>query len=261
MKDLIDFEPKSKRPASYASDNGTYRFYTSSDTIKKCLECDFKSDKPLIIFGTGGKGSLFIDNEFSCSADNFICKLKSKFTIEYTNYIYQYIKSNWKNFLFKMFNGSTLGHINQTRLNDFQIPIPNDITKLKPILTKLSKFHSKISDITEQIPQKEKEICELIKTLTAEGKEGVDWDEYKLGDICDLTTGDSKFILKNKIYPIYGGGGITGYCENYNFDCDNNLLISRVGNSLINGDCLRIIKGKIYLNENGFICKNINHHS
>ena len=106
-----------------------------------------------------------------------------------------------------MFNGSTLGHINQNRLNDFQIPIPNDIKKLKPILTKISNSHSKISDITVQIPQKEKEICELIKTLTEEGKEGVDWDEYKFDDLIEYQkktikykASDGKIKGKYKFY-------------------------------------------------------------
>lgn len=253
MKDLIDYKSKSKRPASFANNDGKYRFYTSSDTIKKCTECDYNSDKPLLIFGTGGKGSLFFDKYFSCSADNFVCKAKNDIINETLEYIYQYIKFNWKNFIFKMFNGSTLGHINQTRLNEFQIPIPKDISKLKPQLKTLSKFHSIISDLTEQIPQKEKEICELIKELTENGEEGIDWDECKLKDICDLTTGDSKFIKNNKgVYPICGGGGITGYSNNYNYECKNNLLISRVGNMTIT-----ILNGKYYINENGFICINI----
>jgi type I restriction-modification system DNA methylase subunit len=189
MKDLIDYETKSKRPASFASEDGDYRFYTSSDTIKKCDECDFKSKDLFLIFGTGGKGSLFIDNKFSCSADNFVCKAKNDISNEHIKYIYQYLKNDWKKFLFKMFNGSTLGHINKARLDEFQIPIPKDITKLKPQITKLSNLHDKISQKSELIPQKEKEICELIQKLTDDGEEGVDWDEYELGKL--LTIGNA----------------------------------------------------------------------
>jgi NTP pyrophosphatase (non-canonical NTP hydrolase) len=69
------------------------------------------------------------------------------------------------------------------RFKKFQIPIPKDISKLKPQLTKLSKLHNKISEITESIPQKEKDICDKIKELTEDGEEGVDWDEYELGKI------------------------------------------------------------------------------
>ena len=255
MKDLIDYKSKSKRPASFANNDGKYRFYTSSDTIKKCTECDYNSDKPLLIFGTGGKGSLFFDKYFSCSADNFVCKAKNDIINETLEYIYQYIKFNWKNFIFKMFNGSTLGHINQTRLNEFQIPIPKDISKLKPQLKTLSKFHSIISDLTEQIPQKEKEICELIKELTENGEECVDWDECKLKDICELKDGynfyrnemDSrKKFIKDENYPLIknNGGVITDYVIiNEKYD---KYIVNR-GDILIGtaGTCGRIIKSEI----------------
>jgi type I restriction-modification system DNA methylase subunit len=251
MKDIFDYKPKSKRPASFASNDGSYRFYTSSDTIKKCIECDFKSDKQLLIFGTGGKGSLFIDKEFSCSADNFVCSLKKDYSKEYINYIYQYIKSNWKYFLFKMFNGSTLGHINQSRLNDFQIPIPSDISKLKLQLKSLSKLHSTISDLSEQIPQKEKEICEEIKRLTEEGKEGVDWDEFKLGDICEVLAGKYlKSYQKGTKFPIIGGGDISGYIDIYNNE--NDWVIHKDG---VSKKIISYIKGKFLLNHHGWIMK------
>ena len=253
MKDLFDYEPKSKRPASFANDEGLFRFYTSSDTIKKCTECDYKSKKPVLIFGTGGKGSLFIDNEFSCSADNFICLLKNEFTIEHTNYIYQYIKSNWKEFVFKMFNGSTLGHINQTRLNEYQIPIPIDISKFTPQLTKLSKSHDKISELTEQIPLKEKNICDEIKNLTENGIKGVDWDEYKLGDVCEVSAGKYlKSYIKGNLYPIIGGGDISGYINEYNNE--DNWVIHKDG---VSKKIISYVKGKFFLNHHGWIMKTI----
>lgn len=254
MKDLFEYMPKSKRQASFANNEGQYRFYTSSDTIKKCTECDFKSDKPLLIFGTGGKGSLFVDKKFSCSADNFVCSLKNSLSLEQINYVYQYIKSNWKYFLYKMFNGSTLGHINKARLDEYQIPIPNDITKLKSQLTKLAKTHSKISDLTEQIPQKESAICGLISELTSNGEEGKDWDEYKLGDekIFKIEYGTRITKTKNKgtKYPVYGGGDITFYTDEYNLS-GTNIVISRFGNCQ-KDKCTKIIKGNIYLNDSGF---------
>lgn len=164
-------------------------------------------------------------------------------------YIGNYLENNMGRVI-HCSNASVQKNLDMNQFKNLLIPISNDITKLKPQLTKLAKIHSKISDLTEQIPQKESAICDLISKLTSNGEEGKDWDEYKLGDVCELTTGDSKFIKKtNGIYPICGGGGITGYSENYNFDCKNDLLISRVGNMTIT-----ILNGKYYINENGFIC-------
>jgi type I restriction-modification system DNA methylase subunit len=195
LSEYLEFEKKSKRNASFATENGKYRFYTSSDKIKKCDECDFTDDKLKLIFGTGGTGSLFIDTKFSCSADNFVCITENKYNLLY---IYDYIKTNWKDFINKMFNGSTLGHINKDRLNNMEIPFPKDINKLKPQLDKLYKIHQQIMSDTDAIPEKENNICEIIKKATEEGKKGVDYEEYKFDDFCE-------YQKKNKKYKAADG--------------------------------------------------------
>jgi type I restriction-modification system DNA methylase subunit len=234
MKDLIEYKKKSKRQASYANEEGLYRFYTSSDTIKKCIECDYISNELLLIFGTGGKGSLFIDNNFSCSGDNFVCEINEKLTKEHIWYIYQYIKSNWNQFIFKMFNGSTLGHLNKTRLNNLLIPIPNDINLLKPILKNLSKAHKKILDLNELIPEKEKEICELMKDLTENGEEGKDWDEYKLGEYVNIDKNIKKYEtsfgnVKGKYNFHTGSEKNYLYCDKY--DIHEGIIINKTNGS------------------------------
>jgi len=195
LSEFLEYEKKSKRNASFATENGTYRFYTSSDKIKKCSECDFNDDKLKLIFGTGGTGSLFIDDKFSCSADNFVCTIKDKYDLLY---IYDYIKTNWDIFISRMFNGSTLGHINKDRLDNCEIPFPKNMDKLKPQLDKLYKIHQEIMIGTEQIPQSERDICEIIKKATDEGKKGVDYDEYKFDELVE-------YQKKNKKYKAADG--------------------------------------------------------
>jgi type I restriction-modification system DNA methylase subunit len=114
LGDALDFIPKSKHKASIGTDVGKYRFYTSSDTIKFSDVCDIDDNKnKYLIFGTGGNGSLFIDNEFSCSTDNLVAFGKKN--IE-TEYIYYYIKNYWTEFIKFNFNGSTMGHIKKENL-------------------------------------------------------------------------------------------------------------------------------------------------
>lgn len=107
----------------------------------------------------------------------------------YNHYLFYYLITFLITKVKLMSNGSTYPRISPSIIENLQIPIPNDINTLKPQLKKLSKLHNKISDLTEQIPQKEKEICELIRDLTENGEEGVDWDEYRLGDVCELRDG------------------------------------------------------------------------
>jgi len=184
LDDALQFKSKSKHPASHGSQTGKYRFYTSSNTIKYSNTCDINDDKnDYLIFGTGGNGSLFIDNQFSCSADNMVCLVKTKLM---SMYYYCYIKYFWEEFIRFHFNGSTMGHIKKDNLINTQIPVPEDMTTIQPQLLSLRKLHEEITKNTELIPQKEKSICELIEKLTSDGKDGVDYDTYKLGDICDF---------------------------------------------------------------------------
>ncbi len=190
LEKYLTFLPKSKRAASYASENGDYTFYTSSDKIKKCDTCDFNDKQLKIIFGDGGKGSLFIDNKFSCSDHNIVCITND---INETLYIYNYIKNNWDDFIEKMFNGSVLGNIGKERLNNCIIPFPKDINKIKPQLDKLYKLHQSISQMTEDIPLKEKIICDTIKKATDDGKEGIDYTVSKFNNVIDYQSKKIKY--------------------------------------------------------------------
>jgi len=188
LGDIIKYLEKSKRKAGDAEENGIYRFYSSSDNIKKCNFVDYNEDLCFII-GTGGKCSLFLDNVFSCSADNFICKTDS---IELTTYIYYYLKSNWNDFLKKLLNGSTMGHISKERLNEYQIPIPEDINTIKLYLDYLNPANQTLQTLQTLQTQKEKAICGLIKMLTMFEKDGVEWDEYRLDEICEINPKNEK---------------------------------------------------------------------
>ena len=168
------FKPKSKRPASFANESGQYRFYTSSDTIKKCDILDINDEKiQYLVFGDGGTGSLFIDNKFTYSDHNIVCYTDNNLQ---TFYIYLYIKKYWKEFIKFHFNGSTIGNIKKENLLLTQLPIPKDLSKLKKPLSSLQILHQQITNDTELIPQKEKIICNLIKKLSDE-KSGIDSPE------------------------------------------------------------------------------------
>jgi hypothetical protein len=58
------------------------------------------------------------------------------------------------------------GSLSKNDLENIQIPIPKDLTKLKKPLESLQQLHQQITQDTESIPQKEKAICDKIKELT-----------------------------------------------------------------------------------------------
>ena len=179
-----------------------------------------------------------------------IFNIRSKNKNVYQNhYLYYYFQTILDKKIKLMSNGSTYPRISPSVIENFQIPIPNDITKLKQQLTKLSKTHSKISDLTELIPQKESAICDLISELTSNGEEGVDWNEYKLGDVCTVSAGKYlKSYEKGSMYPIIGGGDISGYIDTFNNE--NEWVIHKDG---VSKKIISYIKGKFLLNHHGWI--------
>jgi type I restriction enzyme S subunit len=87
-------------------------------------------------------------------------------------------------------------------------------------------------------------------------------DYKKLGDICSIQYGER--IIKNNInknndniYPVYGGGDITFYYDNFNRS-GLTCKISRFGISEHN--CVQMLNKKYFLHDNGFtlISKNTN---
>lgn len=71
------------------------------------------------------------------------------------------------------------------------------MTKFEPVLDKLMKQHERIQKLSNDILQKEKDICALMQKLIDE--------EYKLGNVCKFKAG--KFNTKNMSgqgkYPFY----------------------------------------------------------
>jgi hypothetical protein len=137
-----------------------------------------------------------------------------------------------------MFNGSTLGHVNKENLNNYDIPIPESIETIKLYLDYLGPANQTLQTLQTLQTQKEASICGKIKLLTMMGTEGVDYDEYKLGDI--ITTKPGKFNTKNMSntgeYPFYNASvnNPIGTHNEYCFDGGKYLLFIKSGGNANN---------------------------
>lgn len=223
---------KTKRLASFANETGKYRYYSSGGQILKCDEADI-TKQLCIIIGHSGNGCIFIDDEFSTLLTNHILYSKTNDEL-ITYYTYNYIKYNWMHFYEKCYNGSTVQNTNDNEILNYLIPIPKDIKTIQKELTKLQKLHQQIAQDTELIPEKEKNICNLIKKLTDEGKEGVDYESKKLGDVCEINP-SSKQIKDRYIKYL----DITG-CNSFETKklVNNNNLPSRAKKTVIHNDVI-----------------------
>ena len=174
--DICEFKAKSKRKASYGKKEGEYNFYTSSDKVQKCDIADYKDE--CLIIGSGGVANIKLDNEFSCSADNFI--LHSK----YNKYLYSIIIGNM-NILIDGFTGSVLKHLSKEYLVNLQIPIPKSEQKIQEWVDKISKPYDEKNSKQNKVKELEEYIQNKIKDIT----ENKECEEIKIIDLCDIKSG------------------------------------------------------------------------
>ncbi len=220
LGDISNFLQKSKRKASDGKSEGKYNFYTSSDKVQKCDFVDYKDE--CIIIGSGGVANIKMDQNFSCSADNFII------TSKYNQYIFNFIKGNM-HFLSDGFTGSTLKHISKEYLQNLQIPIPKDEKKIKEWVDKISKSYNKKNENEQKIKKLEYKIKDRIKEIThIEDCEEVNFDslltyvskknKYRASD--GYSSGLYKFFTSSQEKILYR--------NDYEFE-DTYLLIGRGG--------------------------------
>jgi hypothetical protein len=144
-----------------------------------------QNDIILCLVGSIDNKMCIFDSKEKTYLNQNMCKL-SKFKIKDGYfYVYSYLFENLKNIFENNCTTSIQNSLSKETLENIQIPVPKDITKLKKPLESLQKLHQQISQDTEAIPAKEKAICDLIKKLTDEGKEGADYDSYKFDDLVD----------------------------------------------------------------------------
>ena len=243
LGDYITFVNKGKRLASFANDKGIYNYYSSGNKILKCNEADIK-EKLCIIIGHSGNGCIFLDNTFSSLLTNHILTHENEY---YLTYIYYYLKYNWNHFYNRCYFGSTVKNTSDDIIKNYEIPIPISIDTVKIYLDYLSPANQTLQTLQTLQTQKEASICGKIKLLTMMGEKGVDYDEYKLGDICTVKAGPYLKVHNDGIYPIIGGGNISGYIDIYSNE--NDWIIHKDG---ISSKIISYINGKYFINHHGW---------
>lgn len=164
-----------------------------------------------------------------------VCRL-TNFENEYIKiYLYYYwIHQNIGDYILYMADGSIQKNISKETLKNIKIPIPISIDTVKIYLDYLSPANQTLQTLQTLQTQKEASICGKIKLLTMMGEKGVDYDEYKLGDI--IITKAGKFNTKNMTntgeYPFYNASinNPIGTHNDYCFDGDRYLLFIKSGN-------------------------------
>jgi type I restriction enzyme S subunit len=132
----FSFLPKTGRAASFASVDGAFPFFTSSqDTVRRAPEADCYG--PALVFGTGGSASIHVvDGPFSASNDCYVCKPDSG-RMDDAKFVYYFLKSNI-HLIEEGFKGAGLKHVSKKHLMDLRIPVSEGIDR-RHVVTILDK--------------------------------------------------------------------------------------------------------------------------
>ena len=247
LGEICEFLPKSKRQASYGKKHGKYPFYTSSQNSNKyCDEYDY--DDECLIIGTGGTANIKYNSKFSCSTDNFIVKVNKE---QLSKYIYYYLSINIE-ILQKGFLGVGLQHISKEYIINIKIPIPS-LERQQEIVKYLDFIYEKTNKTGSDKIAELKQLNEFC--LNNQKMFGVNVMKT-LGEVCKVNQGT---YIKSDMkihgeYPVYGGGNISYYINQYNRE--DEIIVAKDGVSF---DCVRYEKNKFFLNHHGWTinCKDI----
>ena len=190
-----------------------------------------------------------------CSYTNLLSRIV--INKKYTNrinmkYMYYFLKSIQKHIETIYEKGACNKSLDQKNFNRMKIPIPT-LEEQEKIIINITECESGKINIIKGIEDNAK--MRLIYTeimIKNASNRGI--NKIKLiGDICNIESG--KLIVNredgniNGIYPVYGGGDETFFTNSYNRD-GITCKISKAGMSEKN--CVLILRGKYYLNNNGF---------
>jgi len=236
------FEIKKGKRSSRNYEDGNIPFYVCSPDIKTVASHAYNIEALLVADG-GVPGIHYINGKFDASDHTFILTNKNSKAL-LSKYAYYFIKSNLSE-LGNLYQGVTIKNLSKTSLSNFKIPIL-PIEQQKEIIKKGELIESTINTLKNQIKQ-EREIVESLPSLIQ-----IVGEYKRLKEITEINYG-TRITQKNNSgtkYPVYGGGDITFYTDNFNRE--NTFIIGRFG---VSEKCVRWVKEKFWLHDNGLSLK------
>ena len=162
FEDILQFvSKKNKYRATDGKNEGTYRFYTSSQD-KILYRDDYEFENTHILIGRGGVASLHLTSKFSVSHDD-VYVLTTKTPQYNLKYIYNYIKANIY-IIEDSFKGSTIKHSSKTELAKLKIKIPKD----KQLIQDLEVTFQQIETLQNEVKTADELYKQYIQELSQE---------------------------------------------------------------------------------------------
>ena len=247
LGEICKFLPKSKRNAKYGEKQGKYPFFKSSIKVDSYIdEPDYEEES--LIIGDGGEPNINYGIKFSTSDHCYILQNKNKLLLN-LKFAYYYLYNNL-DIMKQLYTGVAIKNISKTNIEGIKIPVPS-FERQQEIVKYLDFIYEKANKTSNEKIAELKQLNEFC--LSNQKIFGVNVVKT-LGEVCKVNQGtyikpDMKIQGE---YPVYGGGNISYYINQYNREDD--IIVAKDG---VSADCVRYEKNKFFLNHHGWtlICK------
>ena len=239
-----------KKRSKDGKKNGLYPLYYCSILGNLYLDTFDYTGEGIIINKTNGSGKSMV--YYGCNNYNVgetTIHFKSKIDELKTKYIYYYLFYNIE-LLEKYYIGANQKSIIEEDLFKIEIPIPS-LKHQQEIVNYLDFIYEKTNKTSNDKIAELKQLNKLcINNQQLFGNNII----KTLGEVCKVNQGTYiKYDMKIQgEYPVYGGGNISYYINQYNRE--DEIIVAKDG---ISADCVRYEKNKFFLNHHGWtiICK------
>ena len=247
LGEVCKFLPKSKRNAKYGNKEGLYPFFKSSIKVDNYVDNPDYEEESLII-GDGGEPNINYGVKFSTSDHCYILQNKNKLLLN-LKYAYYYLYHNL-DMMKQLYTGVAIKNISKTNIEAIKIPIPS-LERQQEIVKYLDFIYEKANKTSNE---KIVELKQLNEFCLNNQKIFGDNVVKTLGEVCKVNQGT---YIKSDMkiqgdYPVYGGGNVSYYINQYNRE--DEIIVAKDG---VSTDCVRYEKNKFFLNHHGWtiICK------
>lgn len=153
-------------------------------------------------------------------------------------------------------------------LNEILVKIPKNFREQQKIADCLSSLDDLINEETQLLDSLKTHKAGLLQNLFTVEEEAVpkyrfpefegdgDWEENSLSGVCNMKAGtfvsasEIKDVLKDNLYPCYGGNGLRGFTKTYT----HNGIFPLIGRQGALCGNITLVKGEFHATEHAVVC-------
>ncbi|MBM3453731.1 MAG: hypothetical protein FJX80_01135 [Bacteroidetes bacterium] len=261
LGELFKLNGNGKTNSKDITNTGEYPFYKASCNNPSGTHntFDFDGKEYLLIIKSGGSSSKPISENYGigkvfvvngkCAANIAVFQLLPK-TNNNFKYLSYYLKSIQNKIQGLAKYCTNNGNIDMKELMEIKIPIPS-LERQQEVVKYLDFIYEKANKTSREKIAELKQLNEFCLNNQKLFGENV---VKTLGEVCKVNQGTyiKPDMKVEGQYPVYGGGNVSYYINQYNRE--DEIIVAKDG---VSADCVRYEKHKFFLNHHGWtlICK------